>query len=88
MTLSAVALFVLTLGVVWGALWRHTWLTRAARRTDAAIARNRARTRPGMERMDQALRDRTAQRRRFQEEALDEAKRAIHDGRPRLHRVS
>lgn len=84
-TLTIVVLLAAAAGV--GLVeWRRRWLRRADRVLDVQIARNRFRTCPGMERMDESLRDRSARRRREREQALDQAKREID--RPRLHRVS
>lgn len=54
---------------------------------DELIAAKRARPRPGMESIDQALRDRSARRRRERDKALEAVRREFDNPRPKLHRV-
>ena len=46
---------------------------------DQLIAQNKAKPIPGMERMDEALRDRTAAKRKAVEEAIERRRRELED---------
>lgn len=91
--MKAVAIVAITvalsgaLAVLWG---RHTWLQRARRLADARIEGNRAKRRPGMERMDEKMRDRTMARRKRDDAAIENFVRELRSerGRVRIQRAS
>lgn len=74
------------LTIVWALLWRRVWLEEARRRD--AVRIRPLRVIPGMEKADEALRDRTARRREADEAARAEFIRQRRSGKPRLHRAS
>lgn len=88
--MKTVAMVTATVALAWSwaVLCRHAWLQHTRRLADARIARNRAKRRPGMDKMDEPLRDRTTARRRRDEQAIENFARELRNGNVRFRRVS
>lgn len=74
--------------IVSGLAWRQAWLSEANAYADRLIAKNRFRRRPGMDTMDESLRDQTTQRQRDRANAIQAFTRELDKPARRLHRAS